>query len=432
MGFAVLHLEKAKGNDNSMSAHIERTFHPSNVDASRSYLNRELIHFPEGVRNRTQAIKYRLETAGIKRKIGTNQVRAIRVLLTGSHDSMHLIEENSLMENWCNDNLDWLCATFGKDNVVSAVLHMDESTPHIHATIIPIVTGKRRKEKSNINGTKKKDKNTIRLCADDVMSRSKLKSYQDSYASMVSKYGLERGVEGSIAKHISTSQYYKFLVNQFDGLECGIKELHSEKADMDKKLTKAKSELHIQELKNVATDATIAITSTVASIFGEGKLKQLEKDNERLREDLENNRTVISGLENNIHVLHEEYREKLEEKKKENRRLESIIAKAYRWFPQFPELLQLERDSVHMGITSQEFSEMVKGKIISFSGKLFSQWHRRWVDVVQQNISLGKENNKWGLYINDQHLYQWMSNVIEKIKLKDMIEKQRRKYCVKR
>ena len=79
MSYTVLHLEKAKGNDSAMSAHIERTIHPKNADASRSHLNKELIIYPESVKNRTSAIQYRLDNAHLKRKIGTNQVRAIRV-----------------------------------------------------------------------------------------------------------------------------------------------------------------------------------------------------------------------------------------------------------------------------------------------------------------------------------------------------------------
>ena len=161
MGFAILHLEKAKGTDSSMSAHIERKFQPLNVDATRSFLNKELIDFPIGVLNRTQAISYRLNNAGIKRKIGSNQVRAIRVLLTGSHDDMKQISETNMLDKWCNDNLEWLYSTFGKQNVVSAVIHMDEYTPHIHATVVPIVVGKRRKEKSDNSGINKKRKNSM-------------------------------------------------------------------------------------------------------------------------------------------------------------------------------------------------------------------------------------------------------------------------------
>ena len=105
MGYAVLHLEKAKGADGAMSTHIERTVHPKNADRMRTHLNRELVRFPEGVKNRTQAIAYRIETAGIKRKVGTNQVKAIRVLLTGSNKDMKQMEEDGRLDGWCNDNL---------------------------------------------------------------------------------------------------------------------------------------------------------------------------------------------------------------------------------------------------------------------------------------------------------------------------------------
>ena len=108
MGYAVLHLEKAKGADSGMSAHIERTIHPKNADMARTHLNRELVQFPEGVRNRTEAIAYRVETAGIKRKVGTNQVKAIRVLLTGSNKDMKQMEADGRLDDWCHDNLQWL------------------------------------------------------------------------------------------------------------------------------------------------------------------------------------------------------------------------------------------------------------------------------------------------------------------------------------
>ena len=179
-----------------------------------------------GVRNRTQAIAHRIETAGIKRKIGTNQVRAIRVLLTGSNEDMKRMEEDGRLDGWCSDNLKWLRETYGERNLVSAVLHMDEKTPHIHATIVPIVTGERRKARQDEQNGKKKyrKKNTqdVRLCADDVMARHKLKHYQDTYAQAMSKYGLQRGVDGSLAKHIPTSQYYKELVERQDSLQENI------------------------------------------------------------------------------------------------------------------------------------------------------------------------------------------------------------------
>ena len=108
MGYAVLHLEKAKGADTGMSAHIERTIHPKNADESRTHLNKELIEFPDGIHSRSEAISHRINTAGITRKIGKNQVRAIRVLLTGTFEDMKRIEDKGQLDSWCQDNIQWL------------------------------------------------------------------------------------------------------------------------------------------------------------------------------------------------------------------------------------------------------------------------------------------------------------------------------------
>lgn len=77
MGFAVLYIQKPKGNDSGTTAHIERTVNPANADPERTHLNREIVNFPDGVENRTQAIQHRIDNAGIKLKISHNQVRGV-------------------------------------------------------------------------------------------------------------------------------------------------------------------------------------------------------------------------------------------------------------------------------------------------------------------------------------------------------------------
>ena len=145
MGFVVLHIQKPKGNDSGTTAHIERTVSPANANPERTHLNKEFIDFPDGVDNRTQAIQYRIENAGIKRKISHNQVRALQIMMSGTPEDMQRIQNTGKLDEWCKDNIEWLQDTFGKNNLISAVLHMDEKTPHIHATVVPIVTGERRK-----------------------------------------------------------------------------------------------------------------------------------------------------------------------------------------------------------------------------------------------------------------------------------------------
>ena len=90
------------------------------------------------------------------------------------------LQREDKLDQWIKANLSWLKDTFGEENLVSCVLHMDEKTPHLHATIIPIVTTERKRKEWE--GDKKyATKSGPRLSADDVMARGKLFQYQNTY-----------------------------------------------------------------------------------------------------------------------------------------------------------------------------------------------------------------------------------------------------------
>ena len=384
MGYAVLHLEKAKGTDSRMSAHIERTVHPKNADRTRTHLNRELVQFPEGVRNRTQAIAHRIETAGIRRKVSANQVKAIRILLTGSNKDMKQMEAEGRIEDWCNDSLKWIRETYGEQNLVSAVLHMDEKTPHIHATVIPIVTGERRKAgQEEQNGKKKyrkKNPQDVRLCADDVMARHRLKHYQDTYAQAMNKYGLQRGVDGSLAKHISTMQYYKQLVEQQDSLQENIENLLGLEEEAMKKLKQVKGEINVQKMKGAAVNATTAIADGVSSLFGGSKVKRLEEENENLKRNIVNLQKQVQAeqreqtkMENRhsseINRVDWSYRQKIAEY---DNRLELIDT----YFPIVKELMPIAEQCREVGFTEELTRRIVSLQPVEFKGRLYSKEYK--------------------------------------------------------
>ena len=60
---------------------------------------------------------------------------------------MMRIQDSGRLDKWIDANLKWLRETFGSENLVSCVLHMDEKTPHLHATVVPIVTTERLRKK---------------------------------------------------------------------------------------------------------------------------------------------------------------------------------------------------------------------------------------------------------------------------------------------
>ncbi len=366
MSYTVLHLEKAKGNDSAMSAHIERTIHPKNADASRSHLNKELIVYPESIKNRTSAIQYRLDNAHLKRKIGTNQVRAIRVLLSGTHEVMKTIEENKQLNNWCNDNLNWIKETFGEENLVSAVLHMDEKTPHIHATIVPIVTGERRK--ANDSQTyKKKNLNDNRLCADDIMARNKLKHYQNTYATAMAKYGLRRGIEGSEAKHISTAEYYR--------------NLHLQNQQLEQEKNIKQSELKSIE-KNISSKR---IVENFANAITGSKTKKVEQENEQIKKEM---------------VCFKNQKEREQGKLQESvLKLENTIEKQNKIFdkiaqyqPDIKDSLAIIIECEKMGMPPELIKTLLKKQEIRISGEIYSSRHFKSFKV--ENLKLCIEEKK--------------------------------------
>ena len=424
-----MHLEKAKGADGAMSTHIERTVHPKNADRKRTHLNRELVQFPEGVKNRTQAIAHRIETAGIKRKVGTNQVKAIRVLLTGSNKNMKQMEADGRLDDWCNDNLKWLRETYGERNIVSAVLHMDEKTPHIHATIIPIVTGERRKaRKEEQNGKKKyRKKNTqdVRLCADDVMARHKLKHYQDTYAQAMSKYGLQRGIDGSLAKHISTMQYYKELVEQQDSLQENIETLLGLEEEAQKKLKKVKGEIDVQKMKGAAVNATTAIADGVSSLLGGSKVKRLEAENEGLKQDIANLQRQVQAeqreqtkMENRynseINKIDRSYQQKIAEY---NNRLKQIDT----YFPIVTELLPIAEQCREVGFTEELTRQIVSLQPVGFKGRLYSKEHREKFRTDHSTATVERnpqEKGKFRLCIDGIPILEWFRMKFQELKEK--------------
>ena len=273
--YAVCHLQRGSGNDSGMSCHIERkdaqgkTYVPDNADRSRTHLDRELVSYPDGVRNRTEAIQYRIDHAGLTRKVAGNQCKAIRIILTGTHEQMMRIQEEGRLERWIEANLKWLHETFGKENVVSCVLHMDEKTPHLHATIVPIVTAERQRRERE-GERKYNTKSGPRLSADDVLKRAKLREYQNTYAAAMSEFGLKRGIVGSTARHIATSTHYK---QQMQLLEENI-------ANLQKEVEKTKEG-----------------KSTLLAIFGKGDLAKARKELASKDEELAKLQAKIAKLE---------------------------------------------------------------------------------------------------------------------------------------
>ena len=429
MGYISIQINKAKGSaDTGASDHIERKTMPKNADPTRTHLNRELVEFPDSVADRTEAISHRIRTAGIRRKITPDQVRAIRIVLSGTHEDMIRVQDEDRLDEWCDDNLQWLHRTFGKENTVSAVLHMDEYTPHIHATVVPIVTGERRKaRKKQAEGrrTYRKKANAVRLCADDLMSRERLVAYHDSYAKAMAKYGLQRGVRGSEARHTTTAQYYRDLKRQTGELEANVQQLQTEQRQAERQLDEVRKEIKSEKLEAAKTETKTALVAKVGSLFGSGKLKELEADNRTLQGEVAARDESIELLQRQMLRQQEEHHRQLMELQAKHRRelsdkeaehqkkvsfLKSIIQKAQKWFPLFQELVYMEKFCLKVGFNERQTATLISGKPLFYEGELYSEEHNRKFTTERagfQVVKDPKDKSKLALSINGQLIGEW-------------------------
>ena len=345
--YAVCHLQRGSGNDSGMSCHIERKdakgkiYVSDNANADRTHLNRELVRFPEGVSNRTEAIQHRIDTAGLRRKVGKNQTKAIRVILTGTHEQMMKIANDGRLNSWIDANLKWLRDTFGNENLVSCVLHMDEKTPHLHATVVPIVTGERVRRKRE--GEKKYEtKSGPRLSADDVMRRTKLHEYQNSYAKTMKSFGLQRGIVGSTAKHQVNSDYYRQQVIQYE------EDIAKLQADVEK----------AQEGRN-----------TILAWFGKGDLAKAKKE--------------LADKDGQIAELNKRIKELLAEKEQLQERHKSEIEKLRNGY-------QAEIDAAIRRAEAAEQHSKEKDAVIDRQRKQIDQLDRK-ANPQRYSLSSGAE-----------------------------------------
>ena len=192
MAYAILRFAKHKGGaSKALSAHHERTkdSYASNpdIDLSRTAQNFHLVT-PQW--SYEQEIKHRIQTAGCR--VRKDSVKFVDTLVTVSPEFAKAHEAE--MPEYFRRAFDFLKERVDEENIISAVVHMDEKTPHMHLCFVPLTRDKRLSAKE-ILGNKK----------------SMIRWQDDFYACMAERWPeLERGTPAVETKrrHL-TPQWYK-------------------------------------------------------------------------------------------------------------------------------------------------------------------------------------------------------------------------------
>lgn len=181
MSFVILRTAKLKtaGEIGGSLGHTFRIMDTPNADPTKLHLNEHensLEEIKENIKNR------------LPDNIRKNGVRVVEYLITMSPDweGLGTDAETEFFDNAKR----WLKEKHGSENVVGLSIHRDETTPHLVAYIVPIDPAGKLNARHFLGG------------------RQKLSEMQTDFANQVHHLGLERGIEGSRAKHTKMKELY--------------------------------------------------------------------------------------------------------------------------------------------------------------------------------------------------------------------------------
>lgn len=186
MGYAILRTQKLKSVvavRRSMK-HAFRDQDTPNADSERT---------PDNTHIGAQSVDDGLAkvAALLPEKRRSDAVLCVEYLVTASPEAM-AGKSREQQDAYLHDALEWIRERHGAANVVYAGIHRDESTPHLYAYAVPL------------------DADTGRLNAKKWLGGAKaLSQMQTEFADRIGKrHGLERGIEGSKARHTTVREFY--------------------------------------------------------------------------------------------------------------------------------------------------------------------------------------------------------------------------------
>lgn len=281
----------------------------ANYDPSRAHLNFEIVKGGiiqpiDKSKPIMQKFNDNLAARGIRNPNDRENVKRLQrimaqIIISGSHEKMIELafgnqvvlpkgEDNSGLhrekdiELWAKDAYNFIAKHYGEENIVSFYVHLDEKSPHIHCTLIPV------NEKNRISWKS--------VFGDGFVEGSaylhKIHSIMEEEVSR--KYGMERGsnVAETGAKHRSTEEYKRDLVREVDSLENTVKGLKKQIQRAEIKLKGITTMINNQLARKAEVEAEIEL---IALKFGEDgadtaklaeRMRQLREEKDRINETL--------------------------------------------------------------------------------------------------------------------------------------------------
>ena len=281
--------------------HCKRLKFEENVNPERTKYNRDIIHSENLVKDLKDSFKNR------KIRVRKNGVICLEVVLTLTKETFKSKKDLIV---FINQSKVFLNENFGKENILDLVLHLDESTPHLHAHVIPIDS------KGKLNAREVTSKDNLENYQNDYLKKMKLvnsnltynKKSKD-YNKTLSQYGGEVNKMKEVIENFKNEN--EIQKNEIKNLKLTIENQNKEISKLKLIIEKIKGKFLNLKKKN---DDKIVPKLEFEEIKPEEKQKQKKKiNNNLLIDDRLNNQ-----MQKDIESLNLDLSETPEQKQKQN------------------------------------------------------------------------------------------------------------------
>ena len=301
MSYSICRIAKVKaGGVTGIQIHDRREKGVSHtnedIDWSKTNENVDLLELQERFRT---VVNNRIGELNLDRALRKDATVMCQCLVTSDSTFFDKMSRDEQLE-YFKKSYDFIEKRYGKENMVSATVHFDEKTPHMHVNFVPVTQDGR-------------------LSAKDLFSPKDLRKLQDDYNRHCREngYDLERGKMDSDRKHLSVEEYK---------IETKYAELKEKKAELERLETVDKTVNLRAEKGKLMYD-----TKEVEAIKDQNRALKLENRNQR--DEIQNLNNKVERLENRLIKTEKElegtkpHLERLKDLESENKEFERYVQK---------------------------------------------------------------------------------------------------------
>ena len=294
------------------------------IDSSRTKNNYRLVFRNSSY---TDFINERIKELNLSKAPRKDAVLMASFVLGSDREFFNSLDEDE-QNDFFRDCTNFFIGRYGRRNIISAVVHNDETTPHLHLNLIPVKDG--------------------RLCAKDLLNRNELSKLQtDFYEQVGKRWGLMRGKEGSTASHLSTAEFKakcivdeawdksteiistagKLAQAELETIDKAVQKADAHFTDTMKEISTAKAERDkIIEERNAEADYTQALEDAKQGKFAKSK-NGLRNQIVVLTAEVKRLEEVVDRQQKDTDLLYKEHQELSKDKEKFNK-----MSRAYTLF----------------------------------------------------------------------------------------------------